>query len=234
MNRMKALLPILMVLAVAWAGAGCGGGGGDESHGSAESVDMGKDGPLYNPDHPEMQEQAPEKFQVKFDTSAGEFILDVSRDLAPRGVDRFYNLVRIGFYDQCRFFRVVPGFVAQFGMNGDPEIQQIWTNATMPDDPVKESNKPGYISYATGGPNSRSTQLFINLTNNERLDGMGFAPFGRVVAGMDVVNRLYAGYGDGPPSGSGPNQGQIMVEGNTYLNSKYEKLDYIKTASIVQ
>ena len=233
MNRIQARLLFFMVLAMALAATGCGGG--EESHDAAESMDMGKDGPLYNPDHPEMQKQAPDKFQVKFDTTAGEFILDISRDLSPHGVDRFYNLVRIGFYDDCRFFRVVPGFVAQFGMNGDPEVQQVWSNANMPDDPVTESNKIGYITYAkTNAPNSRSTQLFINLTDNARLDAMGFAPFGRVAVGMDVVNDLYAGYGDGPPSGSGPNQGQIMAEGNAYLSSKFEKLDYIKKASIVE
>ena len=231
MNRKQNLLPILMVFALAIAG--CGGDG--ESHDGAESVDMGKDGPLFNPDHEELKKQAPDKFQVKFETTAGEFMMDISRDLAPHGVDRFYNLIRLGFYNECRFFRVVPGFVAQFGMNGDPEVQAIWSNANMPDDPVKESNKPGYITYAkTNAPNSRSTQLFINLRDNAQLDGLGFAPFGRVSVGMEVVSKLYAGYGDGPPSGSGPNQGQIMAEGNAYLSTKFEKLDYIKKASIVE
>lgn len=233
MNRIQALLPIFMVFALGLATAGCGKGA--DSQEATESIDMGKDGPLFNPDHAEMQKQAPDKFQVKFETTAGEFIMDISRDWAPHGVDRFYNLVRVGFFNECRFFRVVPGFVAQFGMNGNPEVQQIWSEANMPDDPVKESNKPGYITYAkTNAPNSRSTQLFINLTDNARLDGMGFAPFGRVSVGMDVVSQLYAGYGDGPPGGSGPNQGQIMAEGNAYLSTKFDKLDYIKKASIVE
>jgi peptidyl-prolyl cis-trans isomerase A (cyclophilin A) len=232
MNRIQALLPIFVGLTLALAAPGCGSGG--ESPEASASIDMGKDGPLFHPDHAEMQKRAPDTFQVKVETSAGEFILDISRDLSPHGADRFYNLVRVGFYNECRFFRIVPGFVAQFGMNGNPEVQQVWSDASMPDDPVKESNKPGYITYATGGPNSRSTQLFINLQNNAQLDQMGFAPFGRVSVGMDVVQKLYGGYGDGPPRGAGPDQGQIMTEGNAYLNAKYEKLDYIKKASIFE
>jgi peptidyl-prolyl cis-trans isomerase A (cyclophilin A) len=196
---------------------------------------MGEDGPLFNPDHEEFQKQSPATFQVAFETSAGDFTVDVVRDWAPHGADRFYNLVRLGFYNDCRFFRVVPGFVAQFGMNGNPDIQQIWSGAGMPDDPVQQSNKPGYITYAkTNQPNSRSTQLFINLRDNSQLDRMGFAPFGRVTEGMEVVDKLYDGYGDGPPSGSGPNQAQIMSDGNAYLTEKFPKLDYIKKASIVQ
>ena len=208
MNRTKTLLPLLVVLAVAIGVAGCGSS--EEPEGTEMS--MGEDGPLFNPDHAEMRKQAPETFQAKFETSAGDFIIDVVRAWTPHGVDRFYNLVRLGFYDECRFFRVVPGFVAQFGMNGTPAVQQVWSDAGMPDDPVKESNKTGYITYAkSSAPNSRTTQLFINLRDNAQLDRMGFAPFGRVSAGMDIVNKLYAGYGDGPPSGQGPNQGQIMA-----------------------
>jgi peptidyl-prolyl cis-trans isomerase A (cyclophilin A) len=230
MNRTKALLPLLVVLLIAIGGAGCGSS--EESEGAA--VSMGEDGPLLNPDHEEFKTQAPAEFKVKFETSAGDFTIDVVRAWTPHGVDRFYNLVRLGFYDECRFFRVVPGFVAQFGMSGTPEIQQIWGDTGMPDDAVKQGNKAGYITYAkSGAPNSRSTQLFINLTDNSRLDGMGFAAFGRVSEGMEVVNNLYAGYGDGPPSGTGPNQGQIMTEGNEYLKAKFASLDYIKKASIL-
>jgi peptidyl-prolyl cis-trans isomerase A (cyclophilin A) len=233
MNRIQALLSLLVVFVLALGGAGCGGGDGSQD--ASETMAMGEDGPLFNPDSEEFQKQAPATFQVEFETSAGDFTVDVVRDWAPHGADRFYNLVRLGFYNDCRFFRVVPGFVAQFGMNGDPDIQQIWSGAGMPDDPVKQSNKPGYITYAkTNQPNSRSTQLFINLRDNSQLDGMGFAPFGRVTKGMEVVDKLYDSYGDGPPSGSGPNQAQIMTEGNAYLTTKFPKLDYIKKASIVQ
>jgi len=231
MNRIQALLSCLVVVGLVVTGAGCGGGGSQEA---SETAAMGEDGPLFNPDHAEFQKQAPATFKVKVESSAGDFTIDVVRAWAPHGADRFYNLVRLGYYDECRFFRVVPGFVAQFGMNGNPEVQQVWSDANMPDDPVKESNKAGYITYAkTNQPNSRSTQLFINLTDNARLDDMGFAPFGRVNEGMDIVLKLYAGYGDGPPSGNGPNQGQIMTEGNEYLKAKFPQLDYIKKASIV-
>jgi peptidyl-prolyl cis-trans isomerase A (cyclophilin A) len=229
MSRTQALLSLLVAFCVALGGTGCGG---KESQDASETMAM-EDGPLLNPDHQEFQKQAPATFKVKFQTSAGDFTLDIVRAWSPAGVDRFYNLVRVGFFDDCRFFRIVPGFVAQFGMHGNPDVQQVWSTANIPDEPVKESNKPGYISYAKGGPNSRSTQLFINLRDNSQLDRMGFAPIGRVSEGMDVVDKLYSGYGDGPPSGSGPNQGQIMVEGNAYLNEKYPKLDYIKKATIV-
>jgi len=230
MNRTKALLPLFVVFLVAIGGMGCGNS--EESEDTV--ISMGEDGPLLNPDHEEFKKESPAEFKVKFETSVGDFTLDVVRDWAPHGVDRFYNLVRLGFYDECRFFRVVPGFVAQFGMNGTPEIQQVWGDTGMPDDPVKQGNKAGYITYAkSGAPNSRSTQLFINLTDNSRLDKMGFAAFGRVSEGMDVVNKLYAGYGDGPPSGTGPNQGKIKSEGNEYLKAKYSSLDYIKKARIL-
>lgn len=233
MSRIQALLSLLVVFCVALGGAGCGGGDGSQD--ASETMAMGEDGPLLNPDHAEFQKQAPETFQVEFETSAGNFTVDVVREWAPNGVDRFYNLVRVGFFDGCRFFRVVPGFVAQFGMNGNPDVQQVWSGANMPDDPVQQSNKPGYITYAkTNQPNSRSTQLFINLRDNSQLDRMGFAPFGRVSEGMDVVDKLYAGYGDGPPSGSGPNQAQIMAEGNAYLTEAFPKLDYIKKATIAK
>lgn len=232
MKRVQVLFAWLVVLGLMMAGTGCGGGEGTEE---SDSMAMGEEGPLFNPDHDMFQQSAPATYKVLFETSAGNFTIDVVRDWAPHGADRFYNLVRHGFYDGCRFFRVVPGFVAQFGMNGNPDVQQVWSSANMPDDPVKQSNKPGYLTYAkTNQPNSRSTQLFINLRDNAQLDGMGFAPFGRVSEGMDVVEKLYAGYGDGPPSGSGPNQGQIMTEGNEYLESKFPKLDYIEDASIVE
>lgn len=190
--------------------------------------------PLLDP--ASFTEQAPETFKAKFETSKGEFVIEVTRAWSPNGADRFYNLVKSGFYDECRFFRIVPNFVVQWGMNGDPAVTKAWRTATIQDDPVKQSNKPGYITFAkTGAPNSRTTQLFINLRNNANLDGMGFAPFGVVAEGdMEVVNALYSGYGEGAPRGRGPGQGEIAEKGNAYLKAEFDKLDYIKKASIVE
>ena len=176
-----------------------------------------------------LKEKAPDKYKAKFDTSAGVFVIEVTRTWAPLGADRFYNLVKNGFYDDVRFFRVLDGFMAQFGMNGDPSIQGVWGKSNFPDDPVKESNKRGYVTFAkTGAPNSRSTQVFINFGNNGNLDGQGFAPFGQVVQGMDVVDKLYTGYG----GNNVPDQGRITTEGNAYLLKSYPKLDYVKKATI--
>ncbi len=180
-----------------------------------------------------LKEQAPATFNVLFQTSAGDFVVEVHRDWAPNGADRFYNLVKNGFYDGCRFFRVLSGFMAQVGMNGNPSIQQAWANANIPDDPVKQSNKRGYVTFAQAPtPNSRSTQIFINYGDNSSLDQQRFAPIGRVTKGMDVVDKLYSGYGEGAPGGQGPSQGSIMMQGNAYLEKSFPKLDYIKKASI--
>lgn len=179
-----------------------------------------------------LTEKAPEKFTVNVDSSKGAFSIEVARAWAPNGADRFYNLVKNGYYDQVRFFRVIGGFMAQFGIHGDPAISAVWRNARIPDDPVKESNKKGYITFATAGPNTRTTQLFINLIDNSGLDKQGFAPIGRVVAGMDVVEKLYNGYGEGAPRGKGPEQGRVQAEGNAYLEKDFPQLDYIKTATI--
>ena len=176
-----------------------------------------------------LKEKAPDKYKAKFDTSAGVIVIEVTRAWAPLGADRFYNLVKNGFYDDVRFFRVLGGFMAQFGMNGDPTIQGPWSKTNFPDDPVKESNKRGYVTFAkTSAPNSRSTQVFINFGDNSQLDKDGFAPFGRVTEGMNVVDKLYSGYG----SNNVPDQGRIMTEGNAYLLKSYPKLDYIKKATI--
>jgi peptidyl-prolyl cis-trans isomerase A (cyclophilin A) len=172
--------------------------------------------------------QAPATYKAKFDTSRGVFVIEVHRDWAPLGADRFYNLVKAGFYDNVRFFRVLSGFMAQFGMNGTPSVQTIWSNQRIKDDPVKQSNKRGYVSFAMAGPNTRTTQVFINFVDNTGLDGQGFAPFGQVVEGMDVVDQLYSGYG----RNNVPNQGRIMAEGNAYLEKQYPKLDYVKSATI--
>jgi peptidyl-prolyl cis-trans isomerase A (cyclophilin A) len=181
----------------------------------------------------ELKETAPATFKVKFETSKGDFVVQVTREWSPNGADRFYNLVKNGFYDDVRFFRVISGFMAQFGINGDPEIQKGWREATIPDDKVVKSNKRGFITYAkTGQPNSRSTQLFINYKENAMLDPQGFSPFGEVISGMDVVDKLHAAYGEGAPSGTGPNQMEIQSQGNAYLKKSFPNLDYIKTARI--
>jgi len=184
-----------------------------------------------NPD--QLNETAPDQFQAKFDTSKGEVIIDVTRDWAPNGADRFYNLVKNGYYNNCRFFRVIEGFMVQFGINGDPHLNTVWSKARIKDDPVKQSNDRGYITYAMAGPNTRTTQLFINFDNNSGLDRQGFSPFGKVTTGMDIVDSIYNGYGEGAPHGKGPEQFRAQQEGNAYLEASFPKLDYIKTATII-
>ena len=180
-----------------------------------------------------LTEKAPATFQAKFDTSKGAFAIAVHRDWAPTGADRFYNLVKNGFYDDCRFFRVLDGFMAQIGINGTPAVQSSWRNATIQDDPVKESNKRGFVTFAkSSAPNSRSTQIFINYKDNTGLDRQGFAPFGEVTSGIEVVDKLYSGYGEGAPGGRGPEQSKIQAEGNAYLMKEFPKLDYVKKATI--
>jgi peptidyl-prolyl cis-trans isomerase A (cyclophilin A) len=181
-----------------------------------------------------VSERAPEQYKVRFDTSKGPFIIEVHRDWAPRGADRFYNLIEEELFDGGRFFRVVRNFVVQWGIPGDPSIAQLWSNMRILDDSVKQSNKKGYVSYAKLGPASRTTQVFINLRDNSAaLDKNGFAPFGRVTEGMEVVESLYSAYGDGPPRGTGPDQNLIQTQGNKYLENKFPRLDYIKNATFV-
>ncbi len=179
-----------------------------------------------------LNEQAPATYKAKFDTSKGVFVIEVHRYWAPNGADRFYNLVKNGFYDNARFFRVVSGFMVQFGINADPKLSALWREARIKDDAVRQSNKRGLITFATAGPNTRTTQVFINFGDNTGLDRQGFAPFGQVVAAMNVVDALYSGYGEGAPSGQGPDQGRIQQEGNAYLVKEFGKLDYIKKATI--
>jgi peptidyl-prolyl cis-trans isomerase A (cyclophilin A) len=179
-----------------------------------------------------LTEQAPATYKAKFDTSKGVFVVQVNRDWAPNGADRFYNLVKNGFFDNTRFFRVVPNFMVQFGINGDPKVSAPWRTARIQDDKVTQSNKRGYITFATSGPNSRTTQVFINFKDNNFLDTQGFSPFGQVISGMNVVDQLYSGYGEGAPSGRGPDQGRIQFEGNDYLNKGFPQLDYVKKATI--
>ncbi len=205
--------------------ASCGGDGGSETP---------ADGPLMNPLAAELNQPAPETFQARFETTAGDFVVEVQRAWAPNGADRFYNLVKNGFYDDVAFFRVIDGFMVQFGIHGDPVVWANWRTAQIPDDQVVESNARGTVSFAmTSQPNSRTTQVFINYGDNANLDEYGFAPIGTVSEGMDVVDGLYSGYGEGAPQGSGPDQLRFMDEGNEYLRTDFPELDYVERATIV-
>jgi peptidyl-prolyl cis-trans isomerase A (cyclophilin A) len=181
-----------------------------------------------------LKEKAPEEYKVLFSTTRGDFTVSVHRAWAPLGADRFYNLVKHHFYDNASFFRVLPRFVVQFGISAYPAVNAAWHNANIKDDPVKESNHRGYITFATGGPNTRTTQVFISLGDNKRLDSMGFSPFGVVEGqGMNVVEMMYEGYGEGAPQGAGPDQEKIQTQGKPYLDKGWPKLDYIKSARLL-
>lgn len=196
---------------------GGGGSGGDAASGGSAGA----------------RSPAPDSFRVRFETTAGPFTVEVHRAWAPRGAERFYELVRSGYYDGDRFFRVLPGFVAQFGISGDTAASARWRGRPIPDDPVRKSNTRGTLTFAAAGPDTRTTQVFVNLADNERLDGMGFAPFGQVVEGMATVDSLYSGYGEGPPQGKGPDQSLIQRRGNRYLEDSFPKLDAIDSARVV-
>jgi peptidyl-prolyl cis-trans isomerase A (cyclophilin A) len=176
---------------------------------------------------------APAEYEVRLQTTKGDVVIAVHRDWAPLGADRFYELTKMGFYDGDRYFRALPGFVVQFGINGDPKINKDWSAMSIKDDPPKVSNKLGTITFATSGPNSRATQVFINIGDNSRLDDQGFTPFGEVTQGMQNIQNVYVDYGDGPPSGNGPDQAAIADIGNPYLEEHFPKLDYIKTARVL-
>ncbi|HEY3839407.1 MAG TPA: peptidylprolyl isomerase [Bryobacteraceae bacterium] len=204
-------LPLILALALV-SGACSGGGGGTSTEEFA---------PVPN-------EKAPDHFKTRFETTKGNILIQIERDWAPIGADRFYTLVKTGYLNGDRFFRVVPNFIIQFGLNPDPKLTARWRQANLKDDPVKENNMRGTIVFATAGPNTRTTQLFINTNDNVRLDGSGFAPFGRVIDGMTVVDQIFPGYGEQPQ------QPRIESEGNAYLEKEFPNLDYIKTATIVQ
>lgn len=170
---------------------------------------------------------APDVFKLKFECSNGDFVLELHKDWAPLGVERFYEICKEGVYNDARFFRVVPGFMVQWGIPADPNLAAQWKEATIKDDPVIQTNSPGMISFATSGPHSRTTQVFINYGDNKRLDGMGFAPFGKVVEGMDVVKAINAQHGERP------NQGMIQAKGNEYLKAAFPELDYVKTVRLL-
>jgi peptidyl-prolyl cis-trans isomerase A (cyclophilin A) len=170
----------------------------------------------------------PDSFRVAFETTRGRFVVDVKRAWAPKGADRFYSLVTEGFFDENRFFRVLPGFIAQFGVSDDKKINEAWEKKPLGDDPVLEKNARGTIVFASDGPNSRTHQFFINLKDNKNLDRQGFAPFGQVVEGMAVVDSIYGGYGETP------SYHLIATLGNSYLKRMFPKLDHIKSAKIVR
>lgn len=220
---------------LALAIAACSSGSSDSGSGPSASATVSQPakpgGALLDPS--KATEKAPDVFKVRFQTTKGDFVVEARREWSPGGADRFYNLVKIGFYDGVKFFRVIDGFMAQFGIHGSPEVMKAWRDASFADDPVVQSNKRGFISFAMAGKNSRTTQMFINLVDNARLDKMGFAAFAQVVDGMNVVDSLYKGYGEGAPQGRGPDQGRLQMQGNAYLEKSFPELDGVVTAKIV-
>jgi peptidyl-prolyl cis-trans isomerase A (cyclophilin A) len=190
--------------------------------------------PLLDPKSAAVNLTASAEFKVKLDTTKGDVVLKITREWAPKGVDRFYSLVKNGFYDECRFYRVLPKYVAQFGIHGDPAVSGKWREVPIDDDPVKQKNTRGRLTFAKSGPNTRTTNLFLNLKDSANLDTQGFAPIGEVVEGMDVADQLHSGYGDGAPKGRGPSQKRLYEEGNAWLKKDFKDLDYIKTAKIVE
>lgn len=233
MKRVAVWFSLCVLAAVAGATMGCGKGQEQTKSASTASPTKSNEGqaqmatgsPLLHPES--LNEKAPETFDVKFETTSGDFVVAVHRAWAPIGADRFYNLVKSGFFTGDAFFRVVPGFVVQFGLNPDPAVNRAWRDADIKDDPVKHSNKRGTITFATAGPDTRTTQLFINYADNSGLDRQGFAPFGLVTSGMDVVDHIYSGYGQQP------DQGAITTQGAAYLHTFFPKLDTIKSATII-
>jgi peptidyl-prolyl cis-trans isomerase A (cyclophilin A) len=212
---------LLIIVAIGHADAG------QAARGRAARAAVRNDSRLTDP--AQLTETAPATFRARFDTSAGVFVIEVHREWAPLGADRFFNLVSNGFYDGARFFRVLDGFMVQFGLNGNPEVQAAWRSANLVDEPVKQRNTRGFVTFTReSGPNSRFTMIFINYKDNSYLDADGFAPFGQVIVGMDVVDRLYAGYG----RANVPDQRRIVREGNAYLAEEYPKLDFITRATL--
>ncbi|HEY1790136.1 MAG TPA: peptidylprolyl isomerase [Verrucomicrobiae bacterium] len=199
---------------------------------AVNAQDTKSSSPAYA-DPSKLTAQAPDSFKAVFNTTKGSFTIEVTRSLAPNGADRFYNLAKSGFFTDIAFFRVIPGFMCQFGIHGDPAVSAKWRDANIQDDPVKGSNTRGAITFATAGPNTRTTQLFINFGDNTGLDAQGFAPFGKVVDGMTVVDKINGEYGEGAPSGAGPDQGRVQSEGNAYLKKDFPHLDYIKSVTVI-
>ena len=227
MNRLAFLLACVVSLGLAVRGE-------DKPAAAASAAPAAKAADVADPST--LAEKAPDTFRARFETSKGAIVIEVTRADAPLGADRFYNLVKAGYFKDVAFFRVIPGFMAQFGIHGDPKVSAAWRqpSARIQDDPVKSGNARGAITFAMAGPNTRTTQFFINLVDNSRLDGMGFSSFGKVVEGMDVVDKINGEYGEGAPRGRGPSQGRIQEEGNAYLKKEFPNLDYILSASVVK
>jgi peptidyl-prolyl cis-trans isomerase A (cyclophilin A) len=223
-NQLRRNRSIVFAVA-ALAAAACSSGSDAESEPSARS-------PLLRPQ--DFTETAPDVYRVRLETSGGDIVIEVHRAWAPLGADRFYNLVRGGFFDDSRVYRVVDGFMAQFGLKADPYVNQAWKAQYLVDDPVVESNTRGRITFAKGGRHTRTTEVFINYRDNPGLDEEGFAPFGEVVEGMDVVDGFYADYGDGPPRGAGPYQAMVEARGNAYLDADFPDLTRILDAAVVE
>jgi peptidyl-prolyl cis-trans isomerase A (cyclophilin A) len=181
---------------------------------------------------PAPAERAPEVFRVRFETTRGDFVVEAHRAWAPLGADRFHQLARLGYYHGTRFFRVVDGFMVQWGVSGDTAVARAWRDRRIADDPVTQSNRRARVTFATAGPNTRTTQLFVNYRDNAFLDGQGFAPFGVVVEGMDVLDNLWRSYGDAPPAGRGPDQRRIEAEGEAYLAREFPRLERVLRARV--
>jgi peptidyl-prolyl cis-trans isomerase A (cyclophilin A) len=180
-------------------------------------------------------ERAPDTFRVKLETTKGDVVILVNRGWAPNGADRFYNLVEIGYFEDVAFFRAIKAFMVQAGFHGDPKVNAVWSQARIDDDPIMQPNKRGMVTFAQpSAPNARTTQFFINTVDNDYLEQYGsFAPFGKVISGMEVVDEIYTGYGEGAPRGRGPSQAAIAQDGNAYLKSSFPQLDYIVRATVI-
>jgi peptidyl-prolyl cis-trans isomerase A (cyclophilin A) len=199
---------------------------------AACSADRKQEKPVEQP--AKKPAQAPAKFHVKLDTTKGDVVIESTREWAPRGADRFYELVENGFYEGSRFFRVRPKFAVQFGISKDPKMNELWQQLQLPDDPVKQSNKRGYLSFAKRGPSTRTTQVFVNLRDNTNLDSQGFSPFGRIVEGLDNIEKLYSGYGEvAPLGGSGPDPAKLQMMGDEYAQRSFPRLDTINSAKVI-
>ncbi|MGD1102399.1 MAG: peptidylprolyl isomerase [Terriglobia bacterium] len=239
----KQTVPILIVAALALAQMAASAWAAPQAHSATKNTPSspahpappakGSSASLLNP--ASLKLQAPAIFDARFTTTKGDFVVQVTRAWSPRGADRFYNLVKYHFFDGAAFFRVIQGFVVQFGISPRPDVSRAWENAEIADEPVTQSNTRGMLTFAkTNAPNTRTTQVFINLNDNSNpLDGMGFSPFGKVTSGMEVIDKLYGEYGDAPPDGPGPDQNRIQREGKAYLEKAFPLLDTIKTAVIV-
>ena len=233
MNRR---FPTFALLVAASLAGSCGGGepkeeaAPPEASAQAEQAALDEASPLLTP--AALTDTAPATYRVRFETSVGALVVQVNRAWSPNGADRFYNLVKNGYYDDTRFYRVVEGFMAQFGLKGTPRIDQAWRDVTFPDDPFTQSNKRGTITFAHAGPNTRTTQVFFNFKDNTHLDASGFTPFGEVVEGLGIMDKIYAGYGELPPAGKGPDYSKAWVQGNAYLDTNFPEMTKVLSATL--